>query len=74
VRRRGVEFERPITDEYLALLADSYNRFFYHFDGSPVLIVNSEKLNFVSQDRDLDLLIERVEAMRASASSFNWGD
>jgi deoxyadenosine/deoxycytidine kinase len=74
VRRRGVEFERPITGEYLALLADSYNRFFYHFDGSPVLIVNSEKLNFVSQDRDLELLIERVEAMRSKREFFNWGD
>src|SRR5438552_1042317 len=50
VRRRGVEFERPISGEYLALLADSYNRFFYHFNGSPVLIVNSEKLNFVVTD------------------------
>jgi deoxyadenosine/deoxycytidine kinase len=74
VRRRAVEFERPITGEYLALLADSYNRFFYHFSGSPVLIVNSEKLNFVSQDRDLDLLIARVGAMRGNREFFNWGD
>ena len=56
------------------MLADSYNRFFYHFNGSPVLIVNSEKLNFVSQDRDLDLLIERVGAMRGNREFFNWGD
>jgi len=74
VRRRGVEFERPITAEYLALLADSYNRFFYHFSGNPVLIVNSEKLNFVSQESDLDLLIERVGAMRGNREFFNWGD
>jgi hypothetical protein len=39
-----------------------------------VLIVNSEKLNFVSQDRDLDLLIERVGAMRGNREFFNWGD
>jgi deoxyadenosine/deoxycytidine kinase len=74
VRRRGVEFERPITGEYLALLADSYNRFFYHFSGGPVLIVNSERLDFVSEDRDLDLLIERVGAMRGNREFFNWGD
>jgi hypothetical protein len=36
--------------------------------------VNSEKLNFVSQDRDLDLLIERVGAMRGNREFFNWGD
>jgi deoxyguanosine kinase len=74
VRRRGVEFERPITGEYLALLADSYNRFFYHFSGGPVLIVNSDRLDFVREDRDLDLLIERVGAMRGNREFFNWGD
>jgi len=74
VRRRGVEFERPITAEYLALLADSYNRFFYHFTGVPVLIVNSERLDFVREDRDLDLLIERIGAMRGTREFFNWGD
>jgi deoxyguanosine kinase len=74
VRRRGVEFERPITAEYLALLADSYSRFFYHYNSSPVLIVNSERLNFVHQDSDLDLLIERVGAMRGGREFFNWGD
>jgi deoxyadenosine/deoxycytidine kinase len=74
VRRRGVEFERPITAEYLALLADSYNRFFYHFSGVPVLIVNSERLDFVREDRDLDLLIERIDTLRGSREFFNWGD
>jgi deoxyguanosine kinase len=74
VRRRAVEFERPITPEYLAMLADSYSRFFYHYNGSPVLIVNSERLNFVRQDNDLELLIQRVGAMRGNREFFNWGD
>jgi deoxyguanosine kinase len=74
VRGRGVEFERPITAEYLAVLADSYSRFFYHYSGSPVLIVNSERLNFVHQDDDLDLLIGRVGAMRGNREFFNWGE
>jgi len=74
VRRRGAEFERPITPEYLATLADSYARFFYHYAGGPVLIVNSERLNFVRQDEDLDLLVERVDAMRGGREFFNWGE
>jgi deoxyguanosine kinase len=74
VRRRGVEFERSISGEYLAMLAESYSRFFYHFSGSPVLIVNSERLNFVSDDRDLDLLIERASAMRGGREFFNRGE
>lgn len=74
VRRRGVEFERPISADYLAVLADSYSRFFHHYSGSPVLIVNSERLNFVRDEGDLDLLIERVGAMRGVREFFNWGE
>ena len=74
VRRRGVEFERPISADYLAMLADSYSRFFHHYSGSPVLIVNSERLNFVRDEGDLDLLVERVGAMRGGREFFNWGE
>jgi deoxyadenosine/deoxycytidine kinase len=74
VRRRGIDYERPITGEYLALLADSYSRFFYHYSGSPVLIVNSERLNFVTQDGDLELLLGRIRGMRGAREFFNFGD
>ena len=74
VRRRGAEFERPISEAYLALVADSYNRFFYHYAGAPVLIVNSERLNFVDKSEDFDLLLTRVEGMRGQREFFNMGD
>ncbi len=74
VRRRATEYERPISKEYLALLADSYSRYFYHYQGSPILIVNSERLNFVRSEKDLDLLIERIAAMRGGREFFNLGE
>jgi 3-methyl-2-oxobutanoate hydroxymethyltransferase len=46
VHRRGVYFERAIPAEYLARLADAYMRFFYRYEEAPLLIVNSERLNF----------------------------
>jgi len=74
VRRRGVDYERPISEDYLALLADSYSRFFYHYSASPVLMVNSERLNFVKNDDDFDLLLGRIGAMRGTREFFNFGD
>ena len=74
VRRRGIDYERPITEEYLALLADSYSRFFYHYSASPILIVNSERLNFVEQEEDLELLLGRIRGMRGTREFFNFGD
>ena len=62
VRRRGVAYERSIPDEYLVRLAETYARFFYQYDAAPVLIVNSDNLNFVDQPGDFDLLLQRMSA------------
>ncbi len=71
VRRRAKGYERNMTEDYLALLADSYARFFYHYDAAPLLIVNSENLNFVERDGDFELLVSRLRGMRTRREFFN---
>jgi deoxyguanosine kinase len=73
VRRRSAPFERGISETYLALLAESYARFFYHYTAAPVLIVNSQSLNFVDRDADFELLVERVREMRSRREFFSVG-
>ena len=73
VRRRAAGFERGISEEYLAMLAESYARFFYHYAAAPVLIVNSENLNFVERDRDFELLVSRMRGMKSRREFFNLG-
>ena len=74
VRKRGIEMERKIGDDYLVLLGESYTRFFHNYDAAPVMVVNSENLNFVDKDDDFQLLVERIEAMRGHREYFNRGD
>jgi len=73
VERRGVGYERAIPAEYLARVADSYTRFFYRYDEAPLLIVNSERLNFVDNIEHFELLLERIAAMRGQREFFNLG-
>lgn len=73
VKRRAAGFERGISEEYLALVADSYARFFYHYSGAPLLIVNSENLNFVKRDADFELLVSRVRGMKSRREFFSLG-
>ena len=73
VRRRAAGYERGVGEEYLALLAESYARFFHHYAASPLLIVNSENLNFVARDTDFDLLVERVLGMKGPREFFSLG-
>ncbi len=71
VRKRGIEMERKISDDYLTLLGESYTRFFHHYSDAPVLVVNSENLNFVDHDADFQLLLQRIASMRGQREYFN---
>ncbi len=73
VRRRAIAYERQIADSYLIRLSQAYSDFFYHYDAAPVLIVNSENLNFVDNDEDFSLLLQRIEGMRGAREFFSMG-
>jgi len=73
VQRRAIDYEKNIPDGYLAGLADAYTRFFHQYSGAPLLIVNSERLNFVHSQEDLALLVERIGAMRGPREFFSLG-
>lgn len=71
VARRGNEIEEGISDVYLAKLADAYMRYFHQYDQSPLLVVNSERMNFVENPEHVDLLLQQVAAMRGRREFFN---
>jgi deoxyadenosine/deoxycytidine kinase len=71
VKKRGNPIEGGIDETYLRDLSEAYTSYFYEYTASPLLIVNSERLNFVDVPEHLDLLVERVEAMRGGREFFN---
>lgn len=73
VRRRGHSYERSITDDYLARLGNSYGEFFHYYESAPILVVNSEHMNFVDNADDFALLLERIENMRGPREFFSLG-
>ncbi len=73
VQRRGAAYEKNIPDPYLIGLAETYTRFFYQYVSAPLLIVNSDRLNFLESQDDLALLMERIAGMRGPREFFNLG-
>jgi deoxyadenosine/deoxycytidine kinase len=74
VHRRSVDYEYPISEPYLAALAEAYGRFFYQYADAPLLVVNSERLDFVTRDQDLEVLVAHIAGMRGSREYFNFAD
>jgi deoxyguanosine kinase len=71
VKKRGNPIESGIDEDYLRRLSDVYTRYFHAYAESPLLIVNSERLNFVDNREHFDLLLGRMEAMRGGREFFN---
>jgi deoxyguanosine kinase len=71
VQRRGIRYEQQISPTYLAQLSDAYTRFFHQFDAAPVLLVNTEGLNFVDEPKHLEWLLQHIAQMRSEREFFN---
>lgn len=72
IRRRGVEAERRITEQYLERVNARYASFFHQYEGAPLFIVDAEVLNPIDLDDDFDLILERLKAMRGYREFFGY--
>ena len=60
IRKRGRAFEKTIAPEYLKSLVEAYNYFFYHFRDCPLLVVETNEIDFVERKGDLEDLVAQV--------------
>jgi deoxyadenosine/deoxycytidine kinase len=61
IARRGRGFEAGITDEYLGELNALYEQWVEGFALAPVLIVPSDRLDFVQHSKDLRAIVRTIE-------------
>ncbi len=61
IRKRGRHYERPITESYIRVLNEAYNQFFFNYNASPLLVVNTNEINFVHDENDFEDLVAQLE-------------
>lgn len=61
IARRGRDFERSITAEYLQGLNDLYEDWISNFVLCPVLTIPADELDFVAHSGHLNLIVAKVE-------------
>ncbi|MCP5143435.1 MAG: deoxynucleoside kinase [Gammaproteobacteria bacterium] len=71
INRRGINYERNITADYLERLSTAYVEFFHQYAESPLLIVNAAKIDLASNDADYELLIEHIGRGLSGRHYFN---
>ncbi|HYD39621.1 MAG TPA: deoxynucleoside kinase [Anaeromyxobacter sp.] len=64
IRKRGREYERGIDPAYLDALAKAYRDFFFHYDDTPLLVVNTSDIDFEANPEDLETLLSVIARHR----------
>lgn len=64
IQQRGRHYEKAMDPNYTATLAEAYNYFFFHYREAPLLVVNTNEMNFVDRRADLEELVTRIENHR----------
>jgi deoxyguanosine kinase len=60
IQRKGLAGERRISGDYLQHVIQAYEHFFFHYTASDLLIVNTDDIDFVQNNRDLQTLLRRM--------------
>ncbi len=61
LRKRNRPFERYISLEYLDRVAAAYRDFFFYYEETPLLVVDTSEIDFVTDPGDLDDLVREID-------------
>ena len=64
VKSRNILYEKEIDIEYLKTLVEAYHYFFFHYDQSPLLVIDTSEIDFVNRKEDFAQLVREIEQMK----------
>lgn len=70
IAQRGRDYEKDMDREYIDSLNQAYNHYFFHYNQSPLLIVNATNIDFVKHPEDLNELIRQIASLRHPGTTY----
>jgi deoxyguanosine kinase len=70
IRRRGRDYERSIDPAWLEGLAKAYNDFFFHYEETPLLVVNASDIDLEGSPEDLEALLAVIRKHRKGTQHY----
>jgi deoxyguanosine kinase len=73
IKKRGRSYERNMSEEYIRSLNEAYNRFFFHYTQTPLLVINSSIIDFVENKDDFEELVKQILRPHSGIEFFSPG-
>lgn len=64
IKQRARPFEKDVNRDYIEAVNDAYNHYFFRYNETPLLVINTSDIDFVHNPQDLDDLIRQILSMR----------
>ncbi|MBI4652015.1 deoxynucleoside kinase [Candidatus Desantisbacteria bacterium] len=63
IKKRNRHFEKNISKEYLKEINQAYDSYFFTYSETPLLVINTNEIDYVHSSADLDDLIKQIKEM-----------
>ena len=71
IARRGRDFETNMSFEYLDALGQVYTEYFFKYQETPLIIINTNNIDFVNNNDDLEEVIKYIREPVSGTKFFN---
>ena len=71
ISRRGRVFEKNMSEDYIDALNQVYNEYFFRYQDTPLVIINTNNIDFVNNKVDLDEVINYIRQPATGTKFFN---
>jgi deoxyadenosine/deoxycytidine kinase len=71
IARRGRDMEKNISEEYIDALNQLYTEYFFRYQDTPLVIINTNNIDYVHNQEDLDEVINYIRQPVTGTKFFN---
>ena len=71
VKKRARDYEQNIDFDYLDAVNRAFNNFFFYFSETPLLVINTNDIDFVKKKCDLEQLIQKINSHKIGREYYN---
>ena len=71
ISKRGRDIEKNISEDYIDALNQVYNEYFFRYQDTPLVIINTNNIDFVNNHKDLEEVINYIRQPVTGTKFFN---
>lgn len=70
IKKRSKAYEANIEEDYIEKLVDTYNKYFFYYTDTPLLVINTSDIDFVSHPEDLANVVKEIRSIKGGVQHY----